>query len=260
MVNGVAKITRKAANLVYPGGANELLQSVARKELNERTKSIQKVNKMNDLLVQMFKQAPKGSIQKRVLQAALVKGLSSDDRVALETKHGVKIWKGQAYSDVRALISGDILSNASRTNKRFSDTGVMRAVMFITQRQNVGTLSWGVKKILIGEDEIELPKLVRRRGRKEIYEEYIKHCHATCDTSCVLNDRYAVIGTTSFYKIIGIVTSGDYKLLRAVDYVTGSLVHTTITMILIATPVWMTSILIFPIVVWHRRNCLGTAR
>ena len=41
--------------------------------------------------------------------------------------------------------------------------------------------------------------------------------------------RYGVLGRSSFYEIVRTVTSSDFKLLQAVDYVTGRLVHSPIS-------------------------------
>ena len=128
--------------------------------------------------------------------------------------------KPQRLKDMAAIMNGekfclDVLS--SHTRRKKSDEVIENVVKFILSPDNVQMLSWGVRKVRLGKGVVyELPKIVRRCQKQELWNRYNKLCK-----DADKNDR---IQRTTFLKIAGCITSGDYKLISCVDYVQGNLV------------------------------------
>ena len=222
MAAGLSKIVRRSAELLYPGGSNVLTQRLSAKLCKPVEKYTTKdVEKIGDFLASVYKKGAKASIQKRVVRAVLLKGFRGAVRKQIETRNDFRVWttSSQAYNDAAALEAGDTLAHNSRTNTRYSEEGVQTAVRFILRPSNVGTLSWGTELVKVGTDIIELPKVVRRKSCKALYDAYVKHCNTHLVQSAF---RYGVLGRSSFHSIVQTLTSGDFKLLRGVDHVTSS--------------------------------------
>lgn len=75
-------------------------------------------------------------------------------------------------------------------------------------------LSWGTKRIKLGDTYEVLPAITRRRSKKNTYEGYVDN----------IASGEKLLSASTFYRIISAITAGDTKLRKAVDYVVGFLV------------------------------------
>ena len=109
-----------------------------------------------------------------------------------------------------------LLGKAAISATRFNEHAVENAVKFMLHPSNVGTLSWGHKKIKLTEHKVgTLPALRRRRARGN-FEDYLAY---STDLGIPRISR------GSFYKVIAQVTSGEERIMSAVDYDTGVLLN-----------------------------------
>ena len=110
-----------------------------------------------------------------------------------------------------------------RSVQRFDEVIVKDAVEFILIAPlNIRSLSWGVKKVLLGPDnEVEMPRFTRTRMQQQILKDYV--------------DKYAEIyqgkgrnpmAQSSFFKILREVTEEDNpKHRNKIDFVAGVTKH-----------------------------------
>lgn len=256
LVQSVLKASKAVAEALYPGNVPQLLRAVALKILGREKPEVE-LERAAESIARVMIKARKASLEKRVLRAVLTKGFS--DKILLKVgerimeemgedgasdddeqhqlpwgkeKKGRK-WKKQAnplplrgsskqkaYQDYNALAEGARIESLKRRLARFNEINVLNAVKFILQPKMVGALSWGVKQVCLSADEtVELPKLVRRVSLTDMYKSYV----ATYQTE---SER---ISRGSFFQIAKQITSSDEKLLTAVDYVTGVLIHDSVS-------------------------------
>jgi hypothetical protein len=77
------------------------------------------------------------------------------------------------------------------------------------------------------KDTFDLPRIFTRKVKKDIYIHYIDSFNADEDRPTL-----KPLGKTLFMEILNKVVSGDSRMLTAVDYVTGYLVHDTCNILL----------------------------
>ena len=196
---------------------------------NRKTSSITDSDILRSLVQTSFdlmKLSPKGSIQRRVIRAVLVKSISKTSilREFSTYFNHPRIDAGTIYSQAKAdydtMEKGCIVSKAEYSRKRVSDDIVEEAVEYILHKDNIATVSWGNSDCVLSKDEtVVLPQITRRASRKILWERYRDHHLET-------GDEY--LKRTSFYLILKMLTRSDQKILSSIDYVQSLLVTDTI--------------------------------
>jgi hypothetical protein len=98
---------------------------------------------------------------------------------------------------------------------------------------SVGLWSWGEELVTVTsrngmmKDKFELPRIVTRKSKKDIYLHYLDRFFE--DKDWLLSKP---LGRSVFMEILNHVVSGDSRMLTAVDYVTGLLLHDTCNILL----------------------------
>jgi hypothetical protein len=217
LVQSVLTAATAVAEVLYPGGAQQLLESVAYKILGKQRPEVE-LERAAERIAKVVMAAPRNTVQKRVSRACLVKGFSKavlaklckSDRLTLSGTS-----EQQSYRDYNRLEEGQVLEKPRGRAVRFNEEHARKAVKFILHTSNVGALSWGSRPFRLSENEsVTLPILVRRVSVKEMFERY-----------CESVEVEEQIKRSSFYTIVKAITHSDEKLLTAVDYVTGVLVN-----------------------------------
>ena len=127
-----------------------------------------------------------------------------------------------ALADSQAILEGLELIKPIQTRARVEEAVVIEAVSWILSPVNVGVLSWGTKVVKLSEQEsVTLPCVTRRKTRKHMFDDYCK----------VFERQAKILGRSTFYRIVKEITGGEEKIITAVDYVTGVLVHDSIEML-----------------------------
>lgn len=99
--------------------------------------------------------------------------------------------------------------------ERYMALQVRHAVKHMLHDTNVQRVSWGTKKVSILDQDVDFPRLVRKKQIEIMTRDYLEHIP-------YLMDR---IGSTSFQTIPNAITSTDMKARKAVDYVSGRLLY-----------------------------------
>ena len=121
-----------------------------------------------------------------------------------------------ARDDLRKLLTGVSILPKKKTIVRYDHHIVDQALNYVLSPLCVGVLSWGTKTITLDRRKNEFPGLCRKRSPTRIYESYRKWCS---------DNNYSQMKRTRFLELVGAVTAGEARLVRAVDYVTGFLVN-----------------------------------
>ena len=173
-----------------------------------------------------MKLSPRGSIQRRVIRAVLVKSISKTSilrELSTYCNHPMIIagtQYTQAKHDYEIMQKGCIVSKADFGRKSVSDSINEEAVNYILHKDNITTVSWGNIDCVLSKDEtVVLPQITRRAPRKILWERYRDHHLET-------GDQY--LKRTSFYLILKMLTRSDQKVLPSIDYVQSLLVTDTI--------------------------------
>ena len=174
----------------------------------------------------MMQSSQKNSLQKRVLRALLVSGISHTSILKdLSRLFGhSRIDCGSNYIrgkiDFETIVNGCILSKTEFGRKSIKDEVVEEAVTFILDKENITTVSWGNIDIVLSEAEtVVLPKITRRTSSKVLWDRYLEY-HLANDLPCVKK--------RIFYAIMKMITRSDQKILSSVDYVQSLLVNDSI--------------------------------
>jgi hypothetical protein len=109
---------------------------------------------------------------------------------------------------------GNVICPPVRSSARYDDQCVRRAVYYIISEKNVHHISWGTKRIIIGNKEVIFPRLIRRQIIQQILMGYID-----------LYPHDQRIGNTSFKIVAKSITCHNQKAKNAVDYVSGILIY-----------------------------------
>ena len=91
-------------------------------------------------------------------------------------------------------------------------TASQKAVDFIFSESNIQILSWGTKEIMIGNKQLSIPKLCRKKIPMNILRAYHEY----------VIDKDS-IGDSSFLKLVSTLTFNDMRSATSVDYATGIL-------------------------------------
>ena len=218
----------RVASILFPSDPQAVLEHTAVKMLSDRPSAKRRSSDDDGLataLATIMGNLPPRSLQRRVARAALVKGLGKDRLKEVALLHGLapSLYNGggtrlAAYADFAHLSLGQLLTKRPRFIQRFDPAVMKKAVEFILHPTNVSTLSWGTRVIkLTKSDFVTIPSLIRRKDRKQMWDEYKASIPST-DAS---------LGRTSFFLLASNITKSSPKLLKAVDYVTGELLNDT---------------------------------
>ena len=181
--------------------------------------------KLENVLIEPNNASLNLTIQKRVTQVLLVKGLPKKRMESLQQEGRFHIGgyaRMKALADSQAILEGLELIKPIQTRARVEEAVVIEAVSWILSPVNVGVLSWGMKNVKLSEQEsVTLPCVTRRKTRKHMFDDYCK----------VFERQANILGRSTFYRIVKEITGGEEKIFTAVDYVTGVLVHDSIEML-----------------------------
>jgi len=167
------------------------------------------------------KKSKKRSIERRVVRAIIHDSFLSHEVKALKKKYGLKLGNdanAQARADALEMRQGRKLIIKTITRQNKDDRTVQKCVDFILSDNNVSSVAWGTKRVLLQSiGELTLPKLTRKTTISSMYEMYN---NITSDD----NDR---LMATSFFSICNVLTNNDEAMLKSIDYVSGLLCNET---------------------------------
>ena len=209
------------AKILYPGDPQALLSETGKKLCNTRRRFDAHMS-MVGLVVDIAKKSKRGSKEGRVAKAILAK--TRGIRATLKSTWNLH-FRGKAehraYDDFNSIMNTGAVPISKTRRARYSESDVRTAVDFILAPETTGTLSWGVRTVKLGvQDYVQLPCLTRRMSKKDMYRMYTQSTPAEKQ-----------ISRMSFYRLAKTILHGAPKLLRAVDYMTGELVHDTVELL-----------------------------
>jgi hypothetical protein len=165
-----------------------------------------------DNLKALATRLPQQSLQRLALLAPACETLKKEklrDELGIESR---PIISGRSH--LRYMKEGNVICPPVRSSALYDDQYVIRAVDYILSETNVQHVSWGTKRIIIGNKEVIFPRLIRRRIIQQILMGYID-----------LYPHDQRIGNTSFKIVAKSITCHDQKAKSAVDYVSGILLY-----------------------------------
>ena len=182
----------------------------------------EKVESVISCLCKWSNKSKKRSIERRVIRAILNEVFLTHEIKDMKKKHNLKQGNGQpvaqARSDAITLSQGKQLKLKTITRQCKLDSTIFKCVDFILSENNVSSVSWGVKSVLVqSSGELTLPKLTRKTP---IYNMYLNYKE-------LVNNDNEKLKFTTFYYICRMLTSNDESMLSSIDYVTGLLVNET---------------------------------
>ena len=196
---------------------------------NRKTSSITDMQLLHSLVQTGFnimEMSPKGSVQRRVVRALLVKSipqtsilrdlsyLCNHPRIDAGTRYV------QAKKDYETMEQGIGLTKTEFARKSIKDSIIEDAVDFLLHKDHISTVSWGsIDCVLSKEETIVLPKISRQTSCKVLWDKY-QHIH--------LENEDEYVKKTTFYAIMNTITRCDLKSISSVDYVESLLVTDTI--------------------------------
>ena len=217
-------IESMSRKIMWPGPCNEnLIEEVSKKLSRAKDQKFVLFDRWKRAMSDVYRVSPKGSIERRVFVALLVKvfgGKTSTMKRFMEENNLTMNSRARdrAYGDFASLVNGESLSKTEYKRQVFDDNTVNSLVEFILLNpDNVGTLSWGTNTFHLSTEEIHtLPKITRKKDRVMLWNEYQQSCLET-NAKCV--------SRSTFLKILNTITHQDEVTLRAIDYVSVLLVN-----------------------------------
>jgi len=194
---------KQVCKMIWPHDPDALYHAAQSKEVDE--KLLRSVKLAASAL-------PSRTVQSDVLLAPVAKSLHAQklhDEFGISKKRAASLRRKYDH-----MISGSCIEAPNRSIQRYKKEDVERAVRFILSDANVQRISWGTKKVTINGEDIEIPSLIRKKIILYMYRDY---------TETVPDGQR--IGTTSFRKIVEALTAVDQRAKKAVDYVSGMLIH-----------------------------------
>ena len=196
---------------------------------NRKTSSITDTDLLKSMVeccFELMNKSPKGSLQRRVIRALLVKSIPKTSilrDLAVYCKHP-RIDAGsrytQAKSDYDVMQNGSELCKAEFSRKSVKDCIVEDAVSFILDKDNIATVSWGNTDCVLSQTEtVVLPQITRRTSCKVLWERYYESNFGS---------NSQILKRSTFYEVLRILTKSDQMVLSSVDYVQSLLVNDTI--------------------------------
>ena len=196
---------------------------------NRKTSSITDTQLLHSVVQTAFnimEMSPKGSVQRRVVRALLVKSIPQTSilrDLSFLCKHP-RIDAGtryvQAKQDYESMEQGSSLTKTEFARKSIKDSVIEDAVDFLLHKDHISTVSWGsIDCVLSKEETVVLPKISRRVSCKVLWDRFRQY-H--------LENNEEYVKQTTFYAIMNTITRSDLKSISSVDYVESLLVTDTI--------------------------------
>ena len=228
LVKAADRVLDATTQVLCPANPSALKDAVLAKA-NPRISSNREMKgllKLRDTVVMHKSRAGKNSAALRHFRAALSvlprKYLLDLGETSLAA-HG-KIYR-QSKRDCQLLDEGVEVMPKKRTIVRYDKGMVENAVKFIASPSNVAILSWGTKALVVDEKKYFIPALSRKRNKARIYQSYVLWCKANQFQNSENEDTYEGVSKSKFMKMVSALTSGQSRLVKSVDYVTGFLVN-----------------------------------
>ena len=185
----------------------------------QRTKE-EKLTSVIKTLCEWSNKSKKRTVERRVIRAILNESFLTHEIKSFRDGYGLIQGTGQAVQQARAdaidLSHGKKIKLKVIKRQFRKDSTISKCVKFILSDDNVASVSWGSKRILLQScGELLVPKLTRKSPIKDMYSRY---------KDVVANDNEAIRSAT-FYKICNVLTSSDQAMLNSIDYVTCMLVN-----------------------------------
>ena len=182
----------------------------------------EKISSIVSTLCNWSNKSKKRSIERQVLRAVLNESFLTHEVKSFKSTYGLVQGTGQAIqqasTDAMDLSMGRKIKITQSTGQCKNDYTIKKCVDFILSDNNVASVSWGTKKVLLRSDgEILLPKLTRKTTIQDMYNRYKQETHTDPEN----------IKSATFYKIANVLTSSDGAMLNSIDYVTCMLVNET---------------------------------
>ena len=228
MIKAADRVLDATAQVLCPANPLALKNAVLTKVEPDisRNKELKMLRKLRDTVIRHKSNAKKNSAALRHFRAALSvlprQYLLELGETSLAAQG--KIYR-QARQDCELLHEGEDVMPKKRTLVRYDKGAVEDAVKFITSPSNVGILSWGTKLLVVDEKKYFIPALSRKRNKARIYQSYVLWCKANHPQSVRNENNYEGISRSKFMEIVAALTSGQARLIKSVDYVTGFLVN-----------------------------------
>jgi hypothetical protein len=172
---------------------------------------------------ELLPKQPKHSVEYRLLRAILVANFSRAELQSLVTSTTTKSEflfgahaRESAKNDYKTVVADQktLTPKTRRTLSRVSTDSVDQLVSFIVD--NSKSLSWGKKMVPLSNNGIavEIPRLIRMCDGEAMWNLY---------EGATLTSKK--VGRTTFTNVVRVLTSDSEKLVRAVDYVSGTLIN-----------------------------------
>lgn len=133
----------------------------------------------------------------------------------------------QARKDWDNFLCNGALPDSFKTKTRRNEDEIKAALNFIFQFPNIQMLSWGTKRIKVGNERLLFPALLRRKTSEKMYRDYVSSIQAISE-DIIQTNTTKPLGRTVFLQIVDNVTRGQLKRKAAVDYVLCTLVYDNI--------------------------------
>jgi hypothetical protein len=239
MVTLLQKAVDKLSNQIYPANPTMLKLQLWNRMCD--LKYLPNYNQCAAMLQTMctiINKLPRGSTQGDALLSCIcehfqfkqVQKLFGDQGESLSKKRFV-----EARKKKKSLIVGVELVKQSRSVEQYKPNSVKKAVDYILSEDNIQILSWGTKKLMIGQQEYTIPKLCRKKIPTNILrgyrEKYPDEDGIDEDGKIITGLHEDSIGDISFLKIVSTLTFNDTRSATAVDYATGILLYDNFDMV-----------------------------
>jgi len=203
----VADATICISKVLYPGDHNALAGAAAETLIGQH-RANQELEHAAKTIAEAHLHSKKGSTQRRVISALLVKAFPLGTLDKLRKLGRLKMstgLRGKAYQDYNRMASGEELTSAKYSRIRYDEDVLRKAVKFILSSSNVGKVSMGTRTIkLSSAEEHTLPRLIRRKPRKDIYQAYIESTETP-------------LSSGTFYNLVKLLTVSSSGAPKSID-------------------------------------------
>ena len=207
----------KICSIIFPGDAACLAKEVML--AFDHKDHLHNNDRLESNLVQLTLALPPKSLQRDVILAPIA---ASYDNECLRTIFGVGRKKATtSRQNFKLLKAGRQLEKNPVTIQHYNKESLETAIQFMFNDSNIQRTSRGGRKIEIEGKEVMFPMLVRKRIVRNISRDYEE----------TFPERLQRISTTSFEKIVRMITHVDQYSKKAVDYVSGILLYDNLELI-----------------------------
>ena len=229
MLRLMRQLAVATAKLIYPAKPEDLLaragldlgaghQGERRRKRARGNSAKSQGSALFSTVVELYDSVGQRSIERRVLRAVLVKGLTLPQLSSQPGKAKSLVGgdaRARGYDDFDTMAAGDSLARGRKSYSRFSDEQLTGAVNALLSPDNISPLSYGVRNVKLAADEtITLPVLQAKQSVKQAYK-----CYKTSTID------HGPLKRTAFHALSATIITQERQLRTAVDYVLGILVH-----------------------------------